>query len=161
MSSKVVGRRKLDMLHGSLFDKLVLFAIPLAASSVLQQLFNSVDVAVVGKFASSQAQAAVGCNGSVINLILNLFVGISVGANVVIARYIGGNKKEKIKDAVHTAMLVAIVSGIILLLVGIFISGYFTSTPITLRYFAYSFFLFSLSKLLSFSFCFIFRVLSF
>lgn len=124
MSSKVVGRRKVDMLHGSLFDKLVLFAIPLAASSVLQQLFNSVDVAVVGKFASSQAQAAVGCNGSVINLILNLFVGISVGANVVIARYIGENKKEKIKDAVHTAMLVAIVSGIFLLIVGIFISGY-------------------------------------
>lgn len=125
-NNKVKGKKhkKVDMLHGSLLDKLLVFAIPLAASSVLQQLFNSVDVAVVGKFASSQAQAAVGCNGSVINLILNLFVGISVGANVVIARYIGENKKEKIKDAVHTAMSVAIISGIFLLIVGMIISRY-------------------------------------
>lgn len=114
--------KRIDMLQGSLLDKLLLFAIPLAASSILQQLFNSVDVAVVGRFASSQAQAAVGCNGSVINLILNLFVGISVGANVVIARYIGENKKGRIKNAVHTSMLVAIVSGVFLLIVGILIS---------------------------------------
>ena len=77
--------RKMDMLNGSLADKLLLFAIPLAASSILQQLFNAVDVAVVGHFATNPAEAtaAVGCNGPVINLIINLFVGISVGANVV------------------------------------------------------------------------------
>ena len=80
------------MLHGSLLDKILLFALPLAASSILQQLFNSVDVAVVGRFASSQAQAAVGCNGPVVNLMINLFVGISVGTNVVIANYIGQKK---------------------------------------------------------------------
>ena len=82
-------RKQVDMLHGSLLDKILLFALPLAASSILQQLFNSVDVAVVGRFASSQAQAAVGCNGPVVNLMINLFVGISVGTNVVIAIYIG------------------------------------------------------------------------
>lgn len=82
----------MDMLQGSRFKKLLLFALPLAASSILQQLFNSIDVAVVGKFASSQAQAAVGCNGPVINL----FVGISVRANVVIAQYVGQKMNHKI-----------------------------------------------------------------
>lgn len=125
MSVNIVNKKRdkqIDMLNGSLLDKILLFALPLAASSILQQLFNSVDVAVVGKFASSQAQAAVGCNGSVINLILNLFVGISVGANVVIARYIGANKKERIKNAVHTSMVVAIISGVFVLIVGLLIS---------------------------------------
>ena len=90
-------KNKIDMLNGSLLDKILLFALPLAMSSILQQLFNSVDVAVVGRFASSQEQAAVGCNGPVINLLLNLFVGISVGTNVVIAGYIGQGEKEKIR----------------------------------------------------------------
>ena len=77
------------MLHGGIFRKLLLFALPLIASGILQQSFNSVDVAVVGQFASSQALAAVGSNGLVISLIINLFIGISIGANVVIAHYIG------------------------------------------------------------------------
>lgn len=115
-------RKQVDMLHGSLMDKLLFFALPLAASSVLQQLFNSVDVAVVGHYANSQAQAAVGCNGSVINLLLNLFVGISVGANVVIASYIGQERKDKVKETVHTAMVVALFSGIFLLCLGIMIA---------------------------------------
>ena len=115
-------RKQMDMLHGKLMDKLLLFALPLAASSVLQQLFNSVDVAVVGHYAESQAQAAVGCNGSVINLLLNLFVGISVGANVVIAGYIGQERKDKVKETVHTAMVVALFSGIMLLFLGILIA---------------------------------------
>lgn len=115
-------RKQVDMLNGSLMDKLLFFALPLAASSVLQQLFNSVDVAVVGHYANSQAQAAVGCNGSVINLLLNLFVGISVGANVVIASYIGQERKNKVKETVHTAMVIAIFSGIFLLFVGILIA---------------------------------------
>ena len=100
--------RQIDMLHGSLLDKLFLFALPIAASSILQQLFNSVDVAVVGKFCSSQEQAAVGCNGPFINLLLNLFVGISVGTNVVIASYIGQKRQENIQDTVHTSMVVAV-----------------------------------------------------
>lgn len=113
---------KIDMLSGSLLDKLLLFAIPIAASNIFQQLFNAVDVAVVGRFASSQAQAAVGCNGPVINLMINFFVGICMGSNVVIANYIGKQEEDKIADSVHTTMLVSIISGLLLLVVGIFIA---------------------------------------
>lgn len=122
--SEIVNKKtkQMDMLQGSLLDKLFLFALPLAASSILQQLFNSVDVAVVGRFASSQEQAAVGCNGSVINLLLNLFVGISVGTNVVIASYIGQKQKGKIQNTVHTSMVVAVISGFFLLALGLLIA---------------------------------------
>ncbi len=107
---------QMDMLNGSIFDKILLFALPLAISSILQaKLLNSVDVAVVGRFASSEALAAVGSNSSVISLLINLFVGISVGANVVIANYIGQGKTEKIQDAVHTVMIVSLISGVFLL----------------------------------------------
>ena len=95
-------KNTVDMLNGSLADKIILFALPLAASSILQQLFNSADLAVVGRFASSEAMAAVGSNAPVINLIVSLFTGLSVGANVLIATLIGKNQKEKINDAVHT-----------------------------------------------------------
>ena len=106
MSSVTVKKNKqMDMLNGSLTDKILIFAIPIALSSILQQMFNAVDVAVVGRFASSTAQAAVGGNGALINLLLNLFIGISVGANVVIAKYIGQGRTNRIKGAVHTAML--------------------------------------------------------
>lgn len=120
--TKTQKTNRIDMLHGTLLDKLLIFALPLAASSILQQLFNAVDVAVVGRFTSSQAQAAVGCNGPVINLLINLFVGISVGANVVIASYIGQQKTKEIKAAVHTALVVAISSGFFLLILGMFIA---------------------------------------
>lgn len=116
--------RQVDMLNGSLADKIFFFALPLAASSILQQLFNSADLAVVGRFASSEAMAAVGSNSSVINLIVSLFTGLSVGANVVIATLIGKNQKDKINAAVHTIYLTAFVSGVILLFVGIFVSRY-------------------------------------
>ena len=79
----------MDMTQGTIWNKILLFALPLAASSMLQQLFNSVDTAVVGRFASSEALAAVGSNGSLISLMINFFSGISLGANVVIAKYIG------------------------------------------------------------------------
>ena len=86
-TQRTLSRKKMDMLSGSIADKILFFALPLAASSILQQLFNSADVAVVGHFASepAAATAAVGCNGPVINLIINLFVGVSVGANVVVS----------------------------------------------------------------------------
>ena len=106
------------MLHGSLADKIVMFALPLAASSILQQLFNAADVAVVGRFAGNQALAAVGGNSSVINLLVNLFVGFSVGANVVIARYIGEGKEEKIQKTVHTVIALALICGVILSVIG-------------------------------------------
>ena len=106
------------MLSGPLLSKIILFALPLAATSILQQLFNAVDTAVVGRFASSQAMAAVGSNTSIINLIIALFVGLSVGGNVVIASLIGRQKQDEIADAVHTAVVVALASGFILLAAG-------------------------------------------
>lgn len=107
------------MLQGSLLDKIILFALPLAASSVLQQLFNSVDIAVVGQFAGKEAMAAVGSNSSVINLVVTLFVGLSVGANVVIANCVGARNRLGAKRAVATIAAVALVSSAALLVLGI------------------------------------------
>ena len=113
------SKNQIDMLHGSLLDKILIFALPLAASMMLQQLFNSADVAVVGRFDSPQAMAAVGSNGAAINLFVNLFVGLSVGANVVVAKYIGKNETENINDAIHTSISIALISGVLLLVGGI------------------------------------------
>ncbi len=87
--------KKIDMLNGPLVGKIVIFALPLALSSILQQLFNSADLAVVGRFDSDKAMAAVGSNSSLVNLIVSLFLGLSVGANVVVARLIGQGRKDK------------------------------------------------------------------
>ncbi|WP_204224190.1 MATE family efflux transporter [Mailhella massiliensis] len=108
----------MDMLHGPLMGKLILFALPIAFSSILQQLFISANVAVVGHFVSAQAMAAVGGNGPIVNLIINLFLGLSVGANVVIARYVGREDEEGCQSAVHTVMAVSILSGLFLLVAG-------------------------------------------
>lgn len=108
----------MDMTKGSLWDKILIFALPLAACSILQQLFNSADVAVVGRFAGSEALAAVGGNGSVISLLINLFVGLSVGANVVISSYIGKKNGQKVREAVHTVFVLALISGVILIFLG-------------------------------------------
>ncbi len=115
-------KQELDLLHGSLWDKILLFALPLAASSILQQLFNSADVAVVGQFAGSRALAAVGSNGSVINLLVNIFVGLSVGANVIIARYLGEGNKNKVQKAVHTTVIIALISGFVIMAAGLVIT---------------------------------------
>lgn len=115
-------KQTMKMTEGSLADKIFFFALPLAASSILQQLFNSADVAVVGNFAGSNALGAVGANGSVINLLVNTFVGISIGSNVVIATLIGQNKEEKAKQAVHTSMLFAFILGLILMAFGLLIA---------------------------------------
>lgn len=112
----------MDMLQGSLLDKIILFALPLAASSILQQLFNAVDVAVVGRFASSRALAAVGSNTAVISLLVNVFVGISMGVNVLIASYIGKKEHEGIYRAVHTTAVLAAAAGTVLLVSGLFIA---------------------------------------
>ena len=115
-------RKNFDMLNGSLLDKIIIFALPLAISSILQQLFNAADLAVVGRFASPEAMAAVGSNSSVINLIISFFIGLSVGANAVIAMEIGSGKKEQINETVHTVIAVSIIAGLFLIVVGIFIS---------------------------------------
>lgn len=110
--------KKIDMLNGPLVGKIVIFALPLALSSILQQLFNSADLAVVGRFDSDKAMAAVGSNSSLVNLIVSLFLGLSVGANVVVARLIGQGRKDKANEAVHTVVLLAVISGFIILGVG-------------------------------------------
>ncbi len=115
-------KQTMKMTEGSLADKIFFFALPLAASSILQQLFNSADVAVVGNFAGSNALGAVGANGSVINLLVTTFVGISIGSNVVIATLIGQNKEKKVKQAVHTSMLFALLLGLVLMAFGLFIA---------------------------------------
>ncbi|MCM1429388.1 MAG: MATE family efflux transporter [Clostridium sp.] len=108
------------MTHGPLFGKIFSFALPLIASGILQQSFNSVDVAVVGRFCSPQSLAAVGSNGMIIALIVNLFLGISIGANVVIARYIGQEYLGSVKKAVQTVMSLSVVVGVMLMFVGFF-----------------------------------------
>lgn len=118
----MVKTHELDMLHGPLLGKLMVFALPFAASSVLQQLFNTADVAVVGQFVGSLSLAAVGANTFLINLMINFFVGISLGANVVIANHIGQDDKTRIRNTVSTSMLLSFVSGIVLLLVGVGVS---------------------------------------
>ena len=122
MSDSNTKKKAMDMINGSLWNKILIFALPLAASSILQQLFNSVDTAVVGRFASSQALAAVGSNSSLISLMINLFIGISLGSNVVIAHYIGQRAEKNIQAAVHTAMVVAVISGVFVMIAGQFIA---------------------------------------
>lgn len=119
MQKSISRPKHLDMLNGPLLRNIFLFVIPLAASSILQQLFNSADVAVVGHFAGSQALAAVGSNGSIINLMVNLFVGLSTGGNAVIARYIGEGREDRIREAVHTVVAIALISGFVLILIGL------------------------------------------
>ena len=107
------------MCQGSLADKILLFALPLMASSLLQLLFNAADVVVVGRFAGKEALAAVGSNTSLINLLINLFVGLSVGTNVVVARDLGAGRHDRVSASVHTAMTLALISGIVMSVFGV------------------------------------------
>lgn len=107
------------MCEGSLADKILLFALPLMASSLLQLLFNAADVVVVGRYAGKEALAAVGSNTSLINLLINLFVGLSVGTNVVVARDLGAGRHDRVTDSVHTAMTLALISGIVMSVFGV------------------------------------------
>ncbi len=109
----------MDLLHGSLWDKIIFFSMPLALTSILQQLFNAADVAVLGNFVGNDAVAAVGNNIPIIGLVVNLFVGISLGANVVVARYIGMKDPNNANDAVHTAFSLAIIIGLVIALLGV------------------------------------------
>lgn len=107
------------MLHGPLALKILVFAIPLVASGILQQSFNAVDVAIIGRYSTSNAIAAVGSNGSVISILVNLFMGITVGANVVIANYLGHRDREGVRRSISTIAGVSVASGFLLLLIGV------------------------------------------
>lgn len=110
--------KEMDMLNGGLAGKLILFAVPLAFSSILQQLFNSADVAVVGRFAGSTALAAVGSCAALVGIYVNLITGLSVGPNAILANLIGQNKREQISSMVHSILSFSLVLGILLMLVG-------------------------------------------
>lgn len=110
--------RDMDMLHGSLWDKIVVFSLPLAFTTLLQQFFNSADVMVLGHYIGDTAMAAVGNNIPIIGLIVNLFTGLSLGANVVVARYIGMGRPDEANRSVHTALMLAIISGVALTFIG-------------------------------------------
>lgn len=111
-----------DMLHGPLLGKIVMFALPYAATGILQQLFNSINVFVVGRFDSSHAMAAVGATTFLINLIINLFLGVSVGANAVIANNIGRREPQAVHRAVSTTAALSLIGGAILLVVGLLVA---------------------------------------
>lgn len=118
--------QKMDILQGSIWNKLPRYAIPVAATGILEQLFNASDLAVVGNFASTDrtaAIAAVGANSPVIGVILNLFIGISLGTNVIIANGIGRKDKEAVSDAVHTSVLAAFIGGLLVTLFGELLIG--------------------------------------
>lgn len=110
----------MDLTDGPILKKMLLFCIPLMCSSILQLLFNAADIVVVGQFAGDNSLAAVGSNTALINLLTNLFVGLSVGVNVLAARFYGAKQDEELSDTVHTAVFVGLASGIFLNIVGVF-----------------------------------------
>lgn len=110
---------EIDMVNGPLLGKILLFAVPLMLSSILQLLFNAADIIVVGQYAGKQALAAVGSTTAFINLLINLFIGLSVGANATVARYAGEKKDDDVNRTVHTAIAMSLISGAILCVVGV------------------------------------------
>ncbi|MBP5529472.1 MAG: MATE family efflux transporter [Lachnospiraceae bacterium] len=122
------SKNEMDMCSGSIFGKMLLFTIPLMLSSMLQLLFNAADIVVVGNFAGDNSLGAVGSTGSLINLLTNLFIGLSVGVNVLVARYYGSGQKDNLRDTIQTAVSLSCVLGVIVAVFGFF------CTPIFLRW---------------------------
>lgn len=116
---KSVKKYEMDMCSGSILKKMLLFSLPLMCSSILQLLFNAADIIVVGNFAGDNSLAAVGANTALINLMVNFFMGFSVGANVLVAGYYGAKREEDLSKTIHTAIMLSIYSGIILTAVGV------------------------------------------
>ena len=116
------NRYEIDMCNGTVLDKLISFSIPLMLSGILQLLFNAVDIIVVGRFTGSQALAAVGSTTALINVFTNLFIGVSLGANVLAARFYASGREKKMSETVHTAITFALTSGIVMVFVGLFFS---------------------------------------
>lgn len=113
---------EIDMCSGPLMGKIMIFYIPLMLSGILQLLFNAADIVVVGRFAGNQALAAVGSTGSLTNLLVNIFIGLSVGANVLVARFFGAKQDGELKEMVQTAIATALAGGIILIFIGFFLA---------------------------------------
>ena len=113
---------EMDMCSGPLPGKILRFAIPLMLSSILQLLFNAADVIVVGRFAGSTSLAAVGSTGALINLLTNVFLGLSIGTNVLVARYFGARQEKNIQETIHTSMMLALIGGGILVVLGLLLA---------------------------------------
>ena len=113
------NKYEIDMCNGTIMDKLISFSIPLMLSGILQLMFNAVDIVVVGRFSGSQALAAVGSTTALINVFTNLFIGISLGANVLAARYYAAGKTKEMSETVHTAIALALVSGVAMAVIGV------------------------------------------
>ena len=122
MEKQSSKKYEIDMCNGPLLGKILIFYVPLMLSGILQLLFNAADIVVVGRFAGNEALAAVGSTGSLTNLIVNLFIGLSVGANVLVARYYGAGQNSELKEMVQTAVATAVVGGVILIFLGFFLS---------------------------------------
>lgn len=115
---KTHAHRTMDMTEGSLLTKVLFFSLPIMLSGILQLLFNAADTIVVGRFAGNEALAAVGSVGSLNNMIISLFVGLSIGVNVLVARFTGAKDAEHVSETVHTAVLLSLVGGAVLAVVG-------------------------------------------
>ena len=113
------ANRTMDMTQGRLLTQVLVFALPIMLSGILQLLFNAADTIVVGRFAGNEALAAVGSVGSLNNMIISLFIGLSVGANVLVARYTGSQNDRAVSDTVHTSVLLSLVGGVLLMIIGI------------------------------------------
>lgn len=111
------------MCNGPLLGKILLFSVPLMLSGILQLLFNAADIVVVGQFAGNEALAAVGSTGSLNNLIVNVFMGLSIGTSIMVARYYGAQDWKSIREIVHTSMLVSFICGVALIFIGIFLAA--------------------------------------
>lgn len=116
------NKYEIDMCNGSIMDKLISFSLPLMLSGILQLMFNAVDIVVVGRFSGSQALAAVGSTTALINIFTNLFIGISLGANVLAARFYASGKEKEMSETVHTAITLALISGIIMAGIGLLLA---------------------------------------
>ena len=112
------GRYEMDMSSGNLPKKIVIYAIPFILTGILQLLFNAADMIVVGQYAGNNALAAVGANSSLINLFVNMFIGLSVGVSVLVSQYYGANKVKEVNETVRTAICLASIFGVIVLIVG-------------------------------------------
>ena len=116
------NKYEIDMCNGTIMDKLISFALPLMVSGILQLMFNAVDIIVVGRFSGSQALAAVGSTTALINVFTNLFIGVSLGANVLAARFYAARKDKEMSETVHTAITLALVSGVVMAVIGLVFS---------------------------------------
>ena len=123
MKTQSSKMHSIDMTSGSILPKLLLFTLPLMFSSILQLLFNAADIVVVGRFCGEESLAAVGSTSSLINLLTNLFIGLSVGTNVLTAHFFGSKEKNKLHDAIHTSIAISLSSGILLTIVGVCFTG--------------------------------------